>query len=140
MQAKAWWLFCLSVVLACLNSCTGIESGTERWPQGCSPQLRAVYRVLTTVPTGILEISLTDAVEGAQASASVVASFNGPWNGPRPQCPSSVSSESDGSGMVRFERMRPGNYDIWVYTSRGSASASGIVQANQVSRISINQP
>jgi copper(I)-binding protein len=60
---------------------------------------------------GTLVITVTDASGSPQASASVQAAR---MVNTGKRCPSLVQGETDSTGVVRFERLKPGPYDIMI--------------------------
>ena len=98
--------------LAWLPGCSGIGNLLGLAPQdrGCNPQVPvSAFRTQATTPMGTLVIRVLDANGVPQPGAGVMA-VRLVNTGAR--CPSLIEGEADSNGVVRFERLKPGPYDI----------------------------
>jgi hypothetical protein len=126
---------------AVLTAChfIGVPSGGEYG--GCSPQLPAGYRIQASVPVGVLEVAVTDAGGAPLASASVMATWVGVSDVyPKPKCPSMVEGTADANGLVRWERMKTGPYEVYLFDGEKTASASAAVEAGKTTRVALVGP
>lgn len=121
--------------LAALLGCTSLSSALNQQQNaedGCSPQVAAGYRVLSSVPVGILEIRVKDASGSPQASVSVTA-VRMVYTGLR--CPSLISGVTDAQGVLRFERMKTGPYEVSLDAAAATASAE--VEAGKTAMVTL---
>lgn len=106
---------------------------------GCNPQVSASYRVQTDVPVGTIEIRVVDASGAPVASASVMATRL-VYTGAR--CPSMIDGTTNDQGLVRFERMKTGPYEVRLgdHSTTATATASATVEAEKTASVTLKQP
>ncbi len=102
---------------------------------GCSPQVAAGYRTQTEIPVGTLQVRVVDAGGVGKANVGVSATRL-VYTGLR--CPSVISGTTDASGVVRFERMKTGPYEVRL--SDDSATASAQVDADTTASVTLQVP
>lgn len=108
---------------------------------GCSPQLPASYRTQASVAVGILEVTVLDAAASPQPGVSVSAYWLGQsGSAPKARCPSMVQGDTDANGVLRWERLKTGPYELRFYRGNQFASVSATVVAGEVTRISLTSP
>ena len=121
-------------------------------PAGCGVQVPAAYRiqdvgtegaaftVQETAPSGTLEVRIVDEAATPLASRSVIATRQEP-TGYRSQCVAMISGETRADGKVVFERLKTGNYVVWLEPASASiaASASAVVEAGKTTAVTLTE-
>jgi hypothetical protein len=126
----------LITVAGVLSGCTSLASSSDQQPTdeagGCNPQVAAGYRLLTSVPTGTLEIFVRDASGSPQASVSVTAYRLVPTGA---RCLSMIDGVTDAQGLLRFERMKTGPYQVSL--DGATATASVELEADRTAKVTL---
>ncbi|MNX77454.1 hypothetical protein D3C86_1089970 [compost metagenome] len=132
-RIKGFSLAMLLAALGALAACSDLASSFPAGEEGgCNPQVAAAYRVLSSIQTGTLEIRVQDASGSPQASVSVTA-YRLVYTGAK--CPSMISGVTDGQGLLRFERMKTGPYEVSLEAA--TATASTEVEANKTATVTL---
>lgn len=124
--------------LAWLPGCSGIGNMLGLGPQdrGCNPQVPvSAFRTQAATPMGTLEIRVMDASGVPQPGTGVMA-VRMVNTGAR--CPSMVEGETDSTGVVRFERMKPGPYDLMI-TGLQQAATKTQVEDGKTTSVSLTK-
>ncbi|MBO9542690.1 carboxypeptidase regulatory-like domain-containing protein [bacterium] len=132
-RIKGFSLAMLLAALTVLAGCSGLGNPVPAGEEGgCNPQVATAYRVLSGIQTGILEIRVQDASGSPQASVSVTA-YRLVYTGAK--CPSMISGVTDAQGLLRFERMKTGPYQVSLEAA--AATASTEVEADKTATVTL---
>lgn len=129
MVARLGWGFAGAMaMLMTASACSALsdQGSAIADPDGCNPQVAAGYRIMSTMPTGVLEIRVQDASGSPVASAGIQLTRL-VYTGLR--CPSIMDATTNASGVARLERMKTGPYSMSLHDSNATASTE--VKANE---------
>lgn len=136
VRVKAFIAAMLLACMALMLGCTGPSNPLNQQPAaeagGCNPQVASGYRVLASVPVGIMEIRVKDASGSPQASVSLTATRLVPTGA---KCMSMISGVTDAQGLLRLERMKTGPYQVSL--DAATATASVEVEADKTAMVTL---